>query len=190
MENNDKEKQSIETRIGNYVSSPKDKTGIGKRSIGNQWWKQTITPAGRKLLFKSPKHLWKCCCQYFDFQDAKKIIKLEVRGKDTVEVPVSPPYTMAGLCLYLGVNSQYIAELEERIGKKDADKITDIDKEFTEVCARVKQIIYIQKFEGATVNIFNASIIGQELGLANKMVLTGDKENPIQVHQITGMEIK
>ncbi len=42
--------------------------------------------------------------------------------------------------------------------------------EFSEVITRVEQIIYIQKFEGATVNAFNANIISRELGLADKTV--------------------
>jgi hypothetical protein len=59
-------------------------------------------------------------------------------------------------------------------------RLKETDKDFLVVTARIEQIIYTQKFEGAAVGIFNANIISRDLGLIDKSDLTskGEKIEP------------
>ncbi len=50
---------------------------------------------------------------------------------------------------------------------------------FFEVITRADQIIDQHQFEGASVGAFNANIIARKLGLADKKILQGDKEQPL-----------
>jgi hypothetical protein len=49
----------------------------------------------------------------------------------------------------------------------------DTHKEFHGVVTRVKDIIYTQKFEGASAGLLNPNIIARDLGLADKKVVDG-----------------
>ncbi len=57
---------------------------------------------------------------------------------------------------------------------------------FLEVIARIENIMYAQKFEGAAVGAFNGNIIARDLGLKEQTdVTTGGNE----INQITQVEI-
>ncbi len=147
------------------------------RNAGNEWYKMR-TKVGRDKLFESAEALNQACQEYFDYTNKRKVNNIPV------------PYTATGLCIFLGVSSNYLNEFEIRLNKKDAASLTEDDKAFIETIASARQIIYNQKFEGAAVHQYNSNIISRDLGLYDRKMLAGDKENPIQVHQITGMDIK
>lgn len=125
-------------------------------NTGNQFWKQRTTH-GRDLLFSSPEILWDACKEYFEATDKRKWYKTEFNGKDAIEckVPTETPYTWTGLYLFLDISHQTWKDYEARI-------------DFIEICTRVRNILYTQKFEGASVGAFNANIISRDLGLADK----------------------
>jgi hypothetical protein len=147
------------------------------RNKGNEWYKMR-TKIGRDKLFESAAALEEACQEYLDYTSKRKVNNIPV------------PYTTTGLCIFLGVSSNYFNEFEIRLSKKDADSLTEDDKAFIETIASIRQIIYNQKFEGAAVHQYNSNIISRDLGLYDRKMLSGDKENPIAVHQITGMDIK
>ena len=116
---------------------------------------------GRPPKFKTPIDLWNACQDYFRWCDANPLLETDFRGKDATEVslPHPRPYTLTGLCAWLGVSERFWRDL--RGSKKE-------DDEFSPVITRVEQIIYTNKFEGAAVGFFNANIIARDLGLADK----------------------
>ncbi len=126
--------------------------------IGNQFWKLR-SKHGRDKLFKSPELLWEAACEYFTATDDRKWIKTEFNGKDAIEchVPTQTPYTISGLCLYLDCSREWWNKAKNAA-----------DDGFLQVFTRIEQIIYTQKFEGASVGAFNANIIARDLGLADK----------------------
>lgn len=63
--------------------------------------------------------------------------------------------TIQGLCLYLDISDESWANYAK-------------NNNFFGIVERIKRVIYEQKFAGATVGIFNASIIARELGLMEK----------------------
>jgi hypothetical protein len=120
---------------------------------GNQFWKLRSTH-GRELIFSSPEILWQACIEYFESTDNRKWIKKDWVGKDAHEVlrEVDTPYTLTGLFVFLDITAQTWSKYVEREG-------------FSEIISRIKQIMYTQKFEGASVGAFNANIIARDLGL-------------------------
>lgn len=124
---------------------------------GNEFWKKR-SKHGRDKIFKTPEQLLEACYEYFEYQSQQTWVKIDYRGKDAdrVELPVSSPFTLTGMCIFLGVNTQYFT---------DFSKICS--KDFTLVITHVKEIIYTQKFEGATVGTYNSNIIARDLGLAD-----------------------
>jgi hypothetical protein len=169
----------------------------------NQFWKLR-SKHGRDKLFATPELLWEASVEYFEWCDdnpeylveQKKgttNIKLtmvnsldmdELKGEleNLVYVPTKKPYTIQGLCLYLGCNVMYINQFEDGLkGKKDEMSIG-----FSLILTRIREIIYNQKFIGASVGYFNSSIIARDLGLVDKKGIEGE----LTITQITGMEIK
>ena len=86
---------------------------------------------------------------------------MEVRyvGANTVgvEIPRMRPFTIMGLCLYLGVHSGYFWEMK----KKGSE-------EFQYMAGCIEDVVYEQKFTGAATGLLNEGIIIRELGLRNK----------------------
>ena len=121
--------------------------------LNNQFWKLRSTH-GRDLTFSTPEKLWESCCEYFEATDQRKWVKKDWVGKDAFEVKreTETPYTLTGLFVFLDIVKQTWANYREKEG-------------FVDVIARVEQIIYTQKFEGASVGAFNANIIARDLGL-------------------------
>jgi hypothetical protein len=141
---------------------------------GNQFWKLR-SKHGRDLIFSTPEILWEACQEYFESVDARKWYTTEFNGKDAKEchVPNETPYTWTGLYLFLDSNHTTWCDYENR-------------EDFVSICTRVRNIIYTQKFEGATVGAFNANVISRDLGLTDKT----ENKTEVSITQIKGMEIK
>jgi|SRR5690625_31396 len=152
---------------------------------GNQFWKLR-SKHGRDYLFASPHDMWKACCEYFQWCVDNPLIEYDFRGKDAtkVEIPKMRAFTLEGLCLYLDCNTKYFQEFERNLKGKKTKK----EKEFSHIITRVREIIYEQKFTGASSGLFNSSIIARDLGLRDKREL--EHSGGFKVEQIKGMEIK
>ncbi len=120
---------------------------------GNQFWKLR-SKHGRDLIFSSPTILWEACVEYLEATDARKWVKKDWVGKDAHEVlrEVDTPYTLTGLFVFLDIERKTWDLYRQR-------------EEFIPVITRVEQIMFTQKFEGASVGAFNANIISRDLGL-------------------------
>ena len=146
---------------------------------GNQFWKLR-SKHGRDKIFKTPNILLDACYEYFEHQSNQKWEKTDFKGKDVemVKIPTASPFTLTGLCIFLGVNTKYFAQFES-----DLDLENKIDKDFSNVITHVREIIYSQKFEGAAVGAYNANIIARDLGLADK------KEHSGKINLPTGFDV-
>lgn len=142
--------------------------------MGNQLWK-LATNIGRDKIFGSPQILWEEAVKYFAHVDENPIIQIDYKGgfATKVEIPKQRPYTIIGLCVYLGVHSKYFNDFEESVRDKE-DKVS---KEFSNVISRIKEICYSQKFDGASAGVFNQSIIAMELGLKEQKEIKHDIGN-------------
>jgi len=150
----------------------------------NQFWKLR-SKHGRDLLFSTPDLLWEAAVQYFEATDARKWIKKDWVGKDAKEVvrETETPYTLSGLCLYLNANRGYWSEFKQTAAAKT--------KGFPEIIHAIEEIIYTQKFEGASVGAFNANIIARDLGLKEQTDITsnGKDLHPVITAMVDGKVI-
>ena len=170
---------------------------------GNQFWKLR-SKHGRDRLFATPELLWEAATEYFEWCDANPALIVEQKkgnqniklsiSEDTntedlkgmlsplISIPTKIPYTIQGLTLYLDCGVMFFNQFEDSL----KDKTDPISKDFSLICSRIRDVIYNQKFTGASVGYFNAAIIARDLGLVDKKDVTGD----VTINQITGMVIK
>jgi len=128
---------------------------------GNEFWRKR-SKHGRDKIFATPELLWDAAVEYFEYTDTRVWNKIDFKGKNVEEVliPTSAPYTITGLCIFLDVNLAYFRQF-----KSD-------NKDFSTIISKIEEIIYTQKFEGATVGTYNSNIIARDLGLSDKTDIT------------------
>ena len=133
---------------------------------GNRFW-EARAKHGRSKIFETPEDLWNAAVEYFDWVEKNPLWEHKVTQYQGVpvsmEVPKMRAMTIAGLCLFLGVNEDYLTQFEARL-----DLSTDEGKDFSRVIGQIKTIIRNQKLEGAAADLFNANIIARELGLKER----------------------
>lgn len=137
---------------------------------GNQFWKQRSSH-GRSPIFANPDDLWSAACEYFEWVEANPLYEDKItsfQGVNTHE-PVAKmrAMTIAGLCIFIDIARRSWDEYRER-------------EDFLPVATRVEDVIRTQKFEGASADLLNPSIIARDLGLADKSELTGRNGGPIE----------
>lgn len=136
----------------------------------NSFWKLRAKH-GRDKIFTSPEIFLESAYEYFEHCDLNPWMKNEAvkSGEYTgqiIQVPTQKPYTIQGLCIFLGITEQ------TWLNYSNDEKY----KDFFDVFTHVRQIIENNQFEGATVGAYNAAIIARKLGLAdaNKTELSGN----------------
>ena len=122
---------------------------------GNQYWRLADPEKiGSDPNFSSPIELWERCKEYFEWIDETPIVETETTTSamnvTTKEKQHAKPYTWEGLYAYLGVCNLH------RYKEKE---------EFANIISHISNIIYSNKFEGASVGLFNSNIIARDLGL-------------------------
>lgn len=149
---------------------PQVREAASKALQGNQFWKLR-SKHGRDQLFASADLFREAAQQYFQwcddnpFYESKPMVVSHGMNSgssvEMVEIPIKRPYTLHGLCIYLGCSTSYF-----RTYKSTCDKETS--KDFLAVLEEVEQAIYEQKFTGAASGFFNANIIARDLGLRDQ----------------------
>lgn len=132
---------------------------------GNEFWKLR-SKHGRDAIFTDVNKLWEAACEYFQWCVDNPLYSTEFLGKDAEErlVPKTRAFTVVGLCIYLDVNTLYFRDFKEsELGKTN---------DFSQIIARIENVIYSQKFTAAAAGLLNANIIARELGLADKQDVT------------------
>lgn len=115
--------------------------------------------AGQPPKFDSPEKIAKRAREYFEWcqnetLDEEKLFAFQGEvTRDTIYH--KRPFTQAGLCIFL--------EISEDTWRNYRKK-----PEFFEVVSEIDKVIYEQKFSGASVGLFNSSIIARDLGLKDK----------------------
>lgn len=148
---------------------------------GNSFWKLVGKAWESEKIFKSPQELWERACEYFQYIDDNPWQKIDAakagdRFGEHVTIPTARPYTISGLCLFLGIHEDTLNNYEKKEGYEAYFGVTHA----------IKKICYTQKFEGAAVGAFNANIIARDLGLSDKKEIEGN----VSVQQIKGMSIE
>lgn len=140
---------------------------------GNDYYKLRLSD-GRNLTFDDPDDMATKCNEYFDwiqenpFQEAV----LHQKSAELIDVPKMKPFTLGGLCNYLGITI-------------DTFKAYKKKEDFLLVYDQVRQIIDVHQFEGAASGFLNPSIIARKLGLVDNVRNENyNKEIPVTKEEI------
>lgn len=146
--------------------------------LGNRFW-EARSSHGRSPIFATPDDLWLACAEYFEWVEANPLWERKAfsskDGINTIDLPKMRAMTISGLCIFLDISRKTWAEYREKEG-------------FSPICARVDEAIRTQKFEGASAELLNPSIIARDLGLADKSELTGRDGGALET-KITVIEL-
>jgi hypothetical protein len=147
----------------------------GQFTSGNRFW-EARSSHGRNPKFETADMLEDAIRQYFEWNEANPLYEAKLvsfQGQSTVEsLPRMRAMSVASMCMFIGVNRDTWHDW----GKSRPD--------FSEVIAWAEQVIYSQKFEGASADLLNPNIIARDLGLADKKDhTTNGKDMPPSVVQ-------
>lgn len=131
---------------------------------GNEYYKRRQKD-GRELIYDSPAHLLDEAYKYFDWCQKKPFYKREVlkggiQAGKVIEVAIDRPYTIEGLCVYVGISVKTFYNYEER-------------EDYFQVVTHIREIIRQNQLEGAMVESYSPNIVARLLGLSDKKELTG-----------------
>lgn len=154
---------------------------VSKASQGNQFWMQR-SKHGRDKLFSTPQLLWEAACEYFQSitdspdKDVKPAV-VSLGGGMGSKIKYSStklkrPFSIWGLCRYLGCAPSYISVFKMTQQKLDTQEAQD----FLNIIKLIEATIMEQQFDGATIGKFNANIISRAMGLVDKTDLTSNGE--------------
>ena len=103
---------------------------------------------------------------------------------DIVQVPRERPISFIGFenCLYKNAIISQLRTYEQN----DNDSY----KEYLPIITRIKAFIYEDKADGATVGIFNSSIVARELGLSDKSDVETTIKGKLQVTEVSYEQAK
>lgn len=144
---------------------------------GNQFWKLR-SKHSKKAIFESPQILSATASEYFEWCDKHSWYKQEAvkSGSECgriIDIPIRRPYSLSGLCAYLGCSQSYLYKFKKKC-----------TTEFAETIEQIENIIETQQFEGVVVGIFNTSIIARKLGLREQADITTTGEMTLKIEVI------
>lgn len=145
--------------MGEAIPPPIDRPDVTTQfKTGNQAWKARSTH-GSNAKFEEPSDLKNAIEQYFQWVTDNPLVGIDVakfQGTGTlVSVPKMRAMSVEGACNFIG------------IVKKTWYNYKD-NPDLLHVCEWAEQVMYQQKFEGASADLLNPAIIARELGLADK----------------------
>jgi hypothetical protein len=127
--------------------------------------------SGRDKIFKTPDDLLTAFTSYKNEVNGNPWIKHEAikSGEfsgQLISIPLQRPYTLKGFSVFCGISYQGLFNYGHN----------ESYNEFFEVYNKIETECDVQKFEGASVGAFNASIIARDLGLTDKQDITTQGE--------------
>jgi hypothetical protein len=146
------------------LSNEWHKSNIMAAPKGNTFFKFVQKPTGRPKKY-TPNSLWKKAQQYFEWVVKNPLYeqKAFANGK-TKNLPKMRAMTELAFCEFAGIDRTTFNEYKS--GRENY-------KEFPHITEKISNIIYLQKFEGAAADLFNANLIYRDLGLKEKTEVSG-----------------
>ncbi len=144
---------------------------------GNEYYK-LAKGYGAKPKSYLPGSLWRKAIEYFQWNALNPLKEQKVFGSGyTATVDKLRAMTIVGFCNYAAMSRDTFNEYE----KQEA---------YSDICKRIKDMIYQQKLEGAAADLLNASIIAREIGLTEKQDITtkGESLNNTGIENLTTEE--
>lgn len=147
---------------------------------GNQYWKIAFENGnlGRPKKY-NPEELAIKINEWLEIQlntfwQKEDFIKSGQTAGTKVYLETQTPLLIQDLCLYLGVNNEYFNDLEKSLDNLRDDKQKE---DFSRIITHVRNVITVQKLQGAAVGAFNPMIIARIEGLKDKQDITSNDES-------------
>lgn len=151
----------------------------GDQSAGRLWskgqppWKRTFN----QRIAKNGEEIWDVACDYFLWVESNPLRELKAMNVDSTLTKVSLPkmraMTIEGLTVFMGITR----DTWNKWGK------TELHPDLADVVQIINTIIREQKFTGASADLFNASIIKADLGLADKVEQTTQNKTELDISE-------
>lgn len=113
-------------------------------------------------MFNSPEELWNAAVEYFEWVEDNPLEEEKVFHAQGIitkaTVTKMRAMTVQGLCLYLDIDEQTLANYEKK-------------EDFFGIVKQIKSVIYEQKFTGAAADLLNPNIISRDLGLSDNQAV-------------------
>lgn len=123
---------------------------------------------GREAAFVDPERLLQVFKDYVQWSDENPILEHDIKVEDKTLVDVHKehrrPWTLHGFCMYIGLHTGWWKDFKQSKTFKE--------KQFYSVFAAIENACYWQKFDGAAVGTYNATIIARDLGLRDETNMT------------------
>ena len=137
-----------------------------KRMKGNGFGDQNID---------TPEALWEVAMEYFrDVRNNDRRNPQLTKDGDKTDLPLVRPFTINGLCIYLGITSEKWRDIRSPVS-------ANFREDLSTVISKIEDIIHNDKYEGAATNQYNSNVMVRDLGLAEKTELTGGDGGPMEV---------
>jgi len=152
---------------------------------GSQLWKLRTTH-GREKIFGDALVLWGEAIAYFEWCDRnpwKRSELVKYMGMSyEEEVSIGRPYTIDGLTVYLGVSGAYFRAAKANIkDKQERGKSTEADDAILDTINMIESVVRNQQIEGASVGVFNASLVARINGIADNINNNNTGETTVRV---------
>jgi hypothetical protein len=125
---------------------------------GNTLWQLAKNP-GRPKSFNSPDEMWQKALEYFQWcteNPLEEIKAFQSNGKILqTSIPKMRAFTIQGFRIFTGIGHQTWANYKEK-------------PEYLEVIKDIEEVIYENKFTGASAGFLNQNIIARDLGLVDQ----------------------
>lgn len=137
--------------------------------MSNPWDKLLTYKDGR--YFTVPEQLLEAAANYFQYANdhpREQEVLIKTKEGAVYEIERKPRiFSWRGFAVYLGISQTTLNNYRN-------------NPDFEEAIERIRDIIDNEKYEGAAVGTYNATIIARDLGLAEKTELTGRDGAPLQ----------
>jgi hypothetical protein len=119
-----------------------------------------------------PDALWEKALEYFKWNGENPLKEQRVFGSGyKTTVNKMRAMSISGFCVFASISRSTFSDYNK-------------DEPYTDICEQIKAIIYQQKFEGASADLLNASIIAREIGLTDKVEHSGHLDTNVHIIKI------
>lgn len=126
----------------------------------SQWFSRPLDRGGVDKVFSTPQALLETFKNYVDWTISNPWPTYEWKGKGLKKIPKATPFSIRGFTLHVGIHSGYLDTFEKHL-KKDHPHYDG----FSVVINIIRETIFKNKFDGASIGAFNARFMSYELGM-------------------------
>lgn len=148
------------------------------------WKVSRFQPQGTKVTVHTAEQLYSLACEYFEYMDASALTTsaelTTAQGVDPTGAGATDykqgkirrkmrPYTLSGLCSFIGFTASYMSNLKTSNTEIYEDESRDFlerenARELVACVDWIKEVIYTNKYNGAATGMFNSDVIMREIG--------------------------